>query len=144
MKRIFLSAAAMISLSGVAMAQTPPNPAPTNQELPQDRGHDKHTAKHDAVDAAEKPATQTLNASSLAVDTAVEAQNQKQYALDQAAYRAEVAARKELIANDEARYQAQTNAYADAMAAWRAQVAACKAGKTKACDMPAPTFAQYY
>lgn len=100
-----------------------------------------------ALDAQEKPVTQSLNnnvAANAAATNAMNAAQQDQYALDRAAFRAEVAARRAKIAMDEAAYARQQNAYADAMLAWRIQNDECKRGILKSCKKPTPVPADFY
>lgn len=68
---------------------------------------------------------------------------QDQYDRDRAAFRAEVAARKAKIADDQAAYARQQAAYADAMAEWRRQSEACKAGDQAACKAKTPAPADF-
>lgn len=127
---------------------TAPVPNPTAaKEAPVDRGYDKVTPKHEAVDAQEAPATATLNKAVAAVGNEAEkinAENQAQYEADRAAYRAAYAAHTRAAISDQVHYDRQQRAYADAMAEWRAQTAACKKGKVSACNKPTPDPAKYY
>lgn len=138
---------AMAALAAPLAAQQPvPNPTPA-QELPADRGYDKHTAKHDAVDAQEQSTTQALNSGQAGAGAAAAEQaaiNQEAYAADKAKYRAAVMANARATAEDQARYERQQIAYADAMAAWRKQKAACEAGDKKGCTRPEPDPATFY
>ena len=100
-----------------------------------------------AADVAEQPVTQSLNAggaAEAAQGNAVENARQDQYELDRAAFRAQVVARREKIMTDEAAYAKQQQAYADAMAAWRIQSDACKAGERAACKARTPVPADFY
>jgi len=100
-----------------------------------------------AVDAAQKPVTQNLNNTVAAASTAnqtADAAAQAQYETDRAAYMDALIKHDAAVNRTDARYVRQQNAYADAMAAWRAQVAACKRGHQRACEMPAPNPADYY
>lgn len=67
-----------------------------------------------------------------------------QYEADRLAYRNAVIARNIAIAHDRKRYELQQDRYARAMAAWRAQVAACKAGDKAGCEQPQPDPAGFY
>jgi hypothetical protein len=69
---------------------------------------------------------------------------QAQYDADRAAYVDALVRHDAAVDRTNARYVRQQTAYADAMEAWRFQVAACKKGKRKACDMPPPNPANYY
>lgn len=75
---------------------------------------------------------------------AINAANQEQYQRDVAAYERSVRANHREAMRDQAHYQHQRRAYADAMAAWREQVYACKHGRTRACNAPTPNPADYY
>lgn len=129
---------------------TPPAAAQT-KELPQDRGYDKHSATHDAVDASEKPVTKALNreadisatTGTAAVETA-NANRDAQYAADMAQYRLSYEAAVRTAMADEARYDRQQRAYADAMATWRMNVQACDRGRLSACKRPTPNPADFY
>jgi hypothetical protein len=70
--------------------------------------------------------------------------DQVQYDSDRAAYIAALVQHDAAVDRTDARYMRQQGAYADAMAAWRLQVATCKKGKRKACEMPPPNVADYY
>ncbi len=100
-----------------------------------------------AADAAEQPVTQSLNNSVAGQAAATDAANnamQNQYELDRAAFRAEVATRHAKIVDDQMAYARQQAAYADAMAAWRRQSDACKAGSMAACKARTPVPADFY
>lgn len=73
----------------------------------------------------------------------IERQREQQYAEDRAVYDAAVRARGRKIESQDARYERVRSAYLQAMADWRVQVAACKEGKRKACELPAPDPANY-
>jgi hypothetical protein len=135
----------LLGLATVVSAQVP-NPAPA-AELPQDRGYDKHDAKHDAVDAQEGARTRDLNATSALgaqVKEDVTEADQAEYQADLSAYHDEVMANRADAMKDMARFDRQQRAYADAMRQWRAQTIACEKGKMKACKLPTPRPADYY
>jgi hypothetical protein len=69
--------------------------------------------------------------------------DEAQYARDLAGYRAAVLARRHVMAQDAAIEARRERAYAMAMADWRAQVAACERGKSRACKAPSPDPAAY-
>lgn len=69
---------------------------------------------------------------------------QAQYDADRQSYITALMQHDAAVDRTDARYVRQQVAYADAMEAWRMQVAACKKGKRKACDMPPPNPADYY
>lgn len=143
--------AVMLAMSPLPLAAQAVVSQGVAQGAPVDRGYDKHTARHDAVDAQEKPVTESLNSRAAveasgnraAVDT-VNSANQAQYEADMAAYRAEVQANRREMAADETRYDRQQRAYADAMATWREQKAACDRGVLKECKKPTPNPADFY
>lgn len=89
------------------------------------------------------PGTMSANAAvagDIAAVKTVNATNRAQHAADMAAYDA---AMRDHVRKS-ARYARQQRAYADAMAAWRIQVAACEKGKSVACNAPAPDPANFY
>jgi hypothetical protein len=107
-------------------------------------------AKENAVNAVEAPVTASLNnqvdAHVAAKETSVDQQNadaQAQYAADKEAYWAALRANHREVAATDAHYLHQQDAYAAAMRDWRLQVAACKHGHQRACDMPTPDPAAY-
>lgn len=83
-------------------------------------------------------------ASSIRSTKVVNAANQAQYQADVAAYDQAVTAHGRAIAHQDAHYMHQQQAYADAMQAWRVQDNACRHGKSRACNAPAPDPANYY
>jgi hypothetical protein len=88
------------------------------------------------------PGTAAANAtirSDLAAVRAVNANRRAQYDADLAAYG------RAVVRNDRqrAQYRSQQRAYADAMGAWRMQVAACQDGNKAACDAPSPRPADF-
>jgi ABC-type transporter lipoprotein component MlaA len=110
-------------------------------------------APHAAADAREMPVTAALNSkvdSSIATTEAVNAnaealnaEQQAQYAADRQTYiDAMRAHHREVIATD-AHYMHQQEAYAAAMHDWRVQVALCKHGHPRVCDLPTPDPANY-
>jgi hypothetical protein len=75
---------------------------------------------------------------------ATNADNQAQYQSDMASYEQALRANHHDAVRDQVHYDHQRRAYADAMAAWRQQVYACKHGSNRACNEPAPDPASYY
>lgn len=149
--RYQISLAMLLMLSPLPLAAQAVAPTEPSRELPYDRGYDKQTPTHDAVDAAEKPVTETLNTRAAVVASGnraavatVNNANEAQYEADMAAYRAAVQANQQQISKDEARYERQQRAYADAMAVWREQKAACDRGVLKECKKPTPNPADFY
>jgi len=107
-------------------------------------------AKENAVNAVEGPVTQSLNnqvnANATATQTAVDTQNadaQAQYQADKDAYWAAISANNAKVARNDVHYMKMQDAYAAAMHDWRMQVAACKRGHQRACDLPTPVPANY-
>jgi len=100
-----------------------------------------------ATDAQSRPAVAALNSrAGAAADAgaADSAATQAQYEADRAAYMDALVRHDARVDRQAVRWRRQQNAYADAMAVWRAQVAACKAGSKRACDAPAPDPAAFY
>lgn len=145
-KSLLMAVVATMAVPALAL-QLPAEPTQPTKELPTDRGYDKHTPKHDAVDAAEKPVTQSLNTR---VETATDARaaarvrNENQYQADLAAYASALARYDRREASKEDYYTRQRAAYADAMEAWRWQVEDCNRGILKECKKPTPQPADYF
>ncbi len=101
-----------------------------------------------AQTATPAPTTEQLNAATSAyVDTRAEVQQAEetaQHRADREAYMAALIAHDRAVDRADARYARQQAAYADAMAAWRLQVEACHHGRTRACNAPTPTYADFY
>jgi hypothetical protein len=140
-----LAGAAMLS---PAIAQTA-NPAAPTQELAQDRGYDKPTARANAVNAQEAPVTAALNGQSDAAATATPPgaptpAAQAQYDVDRQAYLDALMKHDRAVDRTDARYMRQQRAYADAMSVWRVQVQECKKGHQRACELPPPNVSDYY
>ncbi len=102
--------------------------------------------------AATAPTTDQLNAASSAyVERRDENRAMQQQAAESAehradrdAYMAALAAHDRAVDRADARYVRQQMAYADAMAAWRQQVIACRRGNNRACEAPTPRVADFY
>ena len=137
-----------------AVAQTAPqsnSPDAPRTPLPYDRGYDKPSARTDAINAAERPALNAANNAVLEATTARDAAQLDQqssdvarYDADMVAYRAALRAHDRAVAADEVFAARQERAYADAMRAWRIQVADCDAGVRAACRAPSPRPADYW
>lgn len=78
------------------------------------------------------------------VADAVNADAQAQYQSDMTAYEQSLRANHHEAVRDQVHYEHQRAAYADAMAAWRHQVYACKHGSNRACNAPSPNPADFY
>ena len=141
---------AMLLIAGIAVpviAQPAGNTGRTPQQEYQ-RGYAATPAPHQAeINAAGRPGTAALNnrvvteqnrqATNAAID-------QAQYANDREAYRRALRRHNRTADLTSARYMRQRDAYAHAMADWRLQVAACKRGHKRICNLPTPNPADYY
>jgi hypothetical protein len=146
--KFMLAALAGAAMLSPAIAQTA-NPAAPNQELAQDRGYDKPTARADAVNAQEAPVTAALNGQSGAAAAATPPgaptpAAQAQYDVDRQAYLDALMKHDRAVDRTDARYMRQQRAYADAMSVWRVQVQECKKGHQRACELPPPNVSDYY
>lgn len=143
--RLTVGALALAMVTPV-VAQSTQDPAAASTPLPYDRGYDKDDARTRAINDSGRPAVQAANesiaAQAAARDTATGI-DQARYAEDVAAYRAALDARHETMAAEAAMQADRERAYAMAMADWRAQVAACERGRTRACRLPTPNPADY-
>ncbi|SFR80285.1 hypothetical protein [Sphingomonas jatrophae] len=136
---------AVVSVPALSQTSVPPNgPTSPTRELPYDRGYDKPSARADAVNAAEAPVTADLNTAVNGATVQRDAAAEAQYRADRDAYMVALARHDRAVNRSDARYARQQIAYADAMAAWREQVRACKKGYRRACDAPAPNVADFY
>ncbi|PZU08555.1 hypothetical protein [Sphingomonas sp.] len=144
--KLIAAVLAGVALLTPAIAQTA-DPHAAHQELAQDRGYDKPTARADAVNAKEGPVTDALNAragASASATAATSEADRAQYDLDRQAYLEALVRHDAAVDRTDARYMRQQRAYADAMSVWRIQVQACKKGHQRACDMPPPNVSDYY
>ncbi|MEO9131273.1 MAG: hypothetical protein ABI240_08705 [Sphingomonas sp.] len=121
-------AAALMCITTAAPAQTAPAPvdpvAAANQDAAAQiavRQETQNAARADAVAAT-----------------------QAQYDADMVSYRAALRAHHRAVVADVRIADHQQRAYADAMAAWREQVYACKHGDNRACEAPAPDPAAFW
>ncbi len=147
---LLLGAALIVAAPAAAQTQTASPADRPSTPLPHDPGHDSTSARSDAIAAASAPGVADANAELLAqarfqdgAATAVNAANDARYAADVANYRAAMRARRHVIATDAAIQADRERAYAMAMADWRAQVAACERGHTRACKLPSPDPQNY-
>jgi hypothetical protein len=111
------------------------------------RGYAGATTAGQPADPAAKAGVAELNSEAAAASGAqveMTAAARRQYEIDQQNYMNEMLRRDAALDRSDARYVRQQAAYADAMAAWRLQVAACRKGKHKACNLPTPRPADYY
>lgn len=152
--KILFAAAALGAMAMPAMAQTttetstvPGSPTTTGTPLQTYPGYDKTTPRTQAVNAVEGPVTDRLNtvsAEGAQIMNTTMAVDKQLYEADRQAYWAALVRHDARVKQSDARWQRQQAAYADAMAAWRFQVAECKRGNRKVCDMPTPTPEQFY
>ena len=134
-------------------AAPPPGPEGSAQQV--QRGYaNPPMPNQEAINAGGRAGTAALN-NDVAVTTGVReavnianiqrsAEDQAIYEADREAYWGQLAKHDRAVDRRNERYIRQQTAYADAMWAWRLQVAACKKGKTKICNAPAPTVADFY
>jgi hypothetical protein len=144
MSRLPLALVAALALAAPGLAQTAaPNPADQpSTPLPYDPGRDSNTPRSDAIAAETAPGVAAAN-NQVAAQTSPSAIDPVQATKDRLAYRAALRARHRTIAVDAAIQEQREGAYAQAMADWRVQVAACKRGHQRACDMPSPDPQNY-
>jgi len=103
------------------------------------------------INAGGAPGTAAINnqvaaatSANNAAATAQYQETQEQYEADRQAYMDALIKHDASVNRTDERYIRQQRAYADAMRVWRAQVWACKHGRKRACDMPAPNPASFY
>ncbi len=98
--------------------------------------------------AATGPTTEQLNAASSAYtqqrDDMRQMAETAEHRADREAYIAALVAHDRAVDRADARYERKQMAYADAMAVWRAHVAACHHGDDRACNAPTPRVADFY
>lgn len=137
---------ALAACSVAAAAQTgSASPDSPRTPLPYDRGYDKDSPRTRAINDAERPAVQAANnAAAVEAADAAAATRSPQYEADLAAYDQALRDRRRVIATDRRIHARQQAAYADAMYAWRLQVAACDRGNRRACNAPTPDPAAFW
>jgi hypothetical protein len=111
------------------------------------RGYAGATTAGQPADPAAQAGVAALNNDAAAASGAqveMNAATRRQYEIDQQNYMNALLRRDAALDRSDARYVRQQAAYADAMAAWRLQVAACQKGKRKVCNLPTPRPADYY
>lgn len=136
--RVFATACAALTLPAALSAQTDPNQPANNGSAAASA-----TVPPGQIAAGLDPATAGANANvqgSIIATNVANANLQAQQNADLAAYDAALQAHGRQVAA----YTRQRRAYADAMAAWRVQVAACQQGHQPACKAPAPDPASFY
>ncbi|MGR6330059.1 hypothetical protein ACU5AX_13410 [Sphingomonas sp. XXL09] len=150
MFRTLILGALLVTAPVAAQTQTS-NPADQpSTPLPYDPGHDSNSARSNAIAAQTAPGVAAANQQSAAqaqvqadAATAVNLANSAEYQADLRRYRASMRMNRRIAAADAALQADRERAYAMAMADWRAQVAACKRGHTRACNMPSPDPQNY-
>ncbi|AYJ86803.1 hypothetical protein D3Y57_13625 [Sphingomonas paeninsulae] len=120
---------ALAALTGASSALAQTAPAPTPAEA---------SAQAGVANANNAAAAQAIHQSNM------NAADQARYDEDRAAYIAARRARHHEAAVDAQIYDRQQRAYADAMYAWRIQVADCKRGHQAACKAPTPDPANFW
>lgn len=132
-------------------ATTAPPPGPEGSSQMVARGYaNPPMPNQEAINAGGRAGTAALNndvAASSSTEMAgmqMNAEQQAQYESDRAAYMDALVKHDRAVNRTDARYVRQQNAYAHAMYMWRMQVAACKRGNQRACNMPAPDPSRYY
>ena len=145
--------AAQTTSQGAAPTTPPTQPGSINDPgtprtpLPVDRGYDKPQKRTEAINAPNRDdvarANEMSSGAAAASTATARTEAEIQYDADMAAWLAALEARGETIMEDRSIYLANQRAYADAMAAWRRQVAACNAGASAACKLPTPNPADY-
>lgn len=123
---VFVLAAAGAGPALAQLADTPTAPA---------------AATTDQLNAASAAYSQARDDNRAAVEQAEET---AEHRADRDAYVAALVAHDRAVNRADARYARQQMAYADAMAAWRQQVAACRRGHDRACEAPTPRVADFY
>lgn len=150
--RTFFAALLAGAIALPALAQSTPAPPPSSDPAQEAaRGYAAPAMPNQAaINAGGQAGTAALNnqasdaSQGAQANADVAAANQAQYDADRQAYMVALMRHDAAVNRTDRRYVRQQNAYADAMAAWRAQVVACKSGHQKACDMPPPNPADYY
>lgn len=143
---LLLTPALFIAAPALAQTTSPSeSPDAPRTPLPYDRGYDKPSARTDAINESSRADVAAANNDVAAASAAQPAGvDQARYEADLVEYRAALAGRDRAIAVDAAVVAKQERAYADAMTAWRIQVADCRRGITAACRAPTPRPADFY
>ena len=135
-KAIFL--AVVVAVSAVPVL------AQTGSMNPRAETRGQSMSKADPAPKRRGPTARQLNASN-ARYYRMRSRARAQDRMDRRAYMAAVSARHHRAVNRyDRRYARQQTAYANAMAAWRRQVAACKRGNRQACKAPTPRVSNFY
>lgn len=130
-----------------ALAQAGPMPTEPQRSDADRSGPDQASRSSSQIqpgDPSPGPTTRELNRASNDY-TRMRASARAHYRMDRRAYIAAVEAQHDREVNRyDRRYVRQQVAYAEAMAAWRVQVAACKRDDRQACAAPTPRVADFY
>ncbi len=143
LRLMFAGAAALVCAPLAAQTAEAPHQIDPNQPQNDGSAAASATVPPGAVAPGVDPGTANANANvagAIAATATVNANNAAQYDSDLANYDAAMRAHGRATV----RYARQKRAYADAMAAWRVQVAACQSGHQVACNAPAPDPANFY
>ena len=127
-------------LSAPALAQAVDPHQPRNDGS----AADSMTVAPGDVAPGRDPATRAANLGVGQAPVAAAENAQSAYQTDLSRYDQTVHARHRAIAAANGHYAHQRQAYAQAMQAWRGQVAACHAGDGRACRAPTPDPAAFY
>lgn len=120
----------LLGLSSVSSAQ----PAAEALPVPLSSGdRDRAIAQADAATARQAAAQWNL------MNGAAQARHERE--MDK--YREAVRAQHQKSVTDQTEYAHQQRAYAEAMAAWRTQIADCRLGNLAACNAPTPNPSNY-
>lgn len=143
--KILAAAALLFSMGVPASAQSGPSTS-EHSRLTQSRqdGRDRPGDEAGASQERRGPTARQLNRRE-ARYTTMRVRARAQYRRDRRAYMAAVMRKhRQSVSRYNYRYARREMAYANAMAAWRRQVSACKGGNRRACNAPSPRVADFY
>lgn len=138
MNRTFLAAAALLAVAGVAPAaalQSPVAQPVADQKAPDGTTAEErsNTARLNAEQAARARADNITYEQEVSAAAQQAAHDQAEFVEETAIYEAEKARVAALSADERLKYEAD-------IAAWKADVAACKAGESARCAKPRPSL----
>lgn len=140
MTRRHLAAGALVLLlAAPALAQAIDPHQPRNDGS----AADSMTVAPSDVAPGQDPGTRAANLGTGEAPVVANEEAEAAYQTDLSRYDQAVRARRRSIAVTDSRYAHQRQAYAEAMQAWREQVAACHAGNGRACRAPTPDPAAF-
>lgn len=145
--KVFVIAGLMAVIAGPSFAQSAQMQSGSPQGSSPRAAYDQEGRSSDTMRSPDKPSPITTRQLNTASDnyTRHRVRAREQYNMDRLAYIAAIRAQHRRAVNRyDRRYIRQQNAYADAMAAWRRQVAACHRGNRHACAAPTPRVADFY